>query len=441
MKRLMLAGCALFLMITAIAFSGNSRTSNTNGVQVEVENRNPWTHLRVNDDPGTFHFAVVSDRTGGHRARVFSQAVDQLNLVQPAFVVSVGDLIEGYTKDQAKLGKEWKEFQGYVHKLKMPFFYVPGNHDLANPTEVEEWKQRFGRRYYHFTYRDVLFLMVATDDEGEDQKSYGKISKEQADYFAGVLKDTPNVRWTIVCIHKPIWSMEKAEQTGWLDIEKNLAGRKYTVFAGHVHRYQKFVRNGMNYYQLATTGGGSKMRGLPYGEFDHFAWITMTREGPVIANLLLDGILPEDLQKPITEEEGVVVANRKPVQPTRAKVLLDGTPIPGATVTLELIEEKPEKKTKYTRTSDGMVEADGTVVFSTYTAGDGVPVGDYAATVSLRQPKFEPNGKVGPNMLPERYLDPIKSGLRVSVKTGENQFLFELTRQVTPEKEKESEKK
>jgi len=438
MKRLLIAGCAVLLMISALAFSGNRGAMNAGSVQVEVEARNPWTHLRVNDDPGMFHFAVVSDRTGGHRPRVFSQAVDQLNLVQPAFVVSVGDLIEGYTKDQAKLGREWKEFQGYVHKLKMPFFYVPGNHDLTNPTQVEEWRQRFGRRYYHFTYRDVLFLMVATDDEGEDQKTYGKISKEQADYFAAVLKDNPNVRWTIVCVHKPIWAMEKADQAGWLEIEKNLAGRNYTVFAGHVHRYQKFVRNGMNYYQLATTGGGSKMRGLQYGEFDHFTWVSMTKEGPVLANLLLDGILPENLQKPITEEEGVVVANRKPVQPAKAKVLLDGSPIPGAMVSLETLDEKQKK---YFRTSDGMVEADGTVVFSTYNAADGVPVGDYIATVALRQPKFEPSGKLGPSLLPERYLESQTSGLKVQIRTGENQFVLELTRTAPKAEEPPPEKK
>ena len=53
----------------------------------------------------------VSDRTGGHRARIFSQAVEQINLLQPAFVVSVGDLIEGYTKDTTKLADQWTEFQ------------------------------------------------------------------------------------------------------------------------------------------------------------------------------------------------------------------------------------------------------------------------------------------------------------------------------------------
>ena len=61
----------------------------------------------------------------------------------PSFVVSVGDLIEGYTKDPALLAEQWKEFQGYVHKLQMPFFYVAGNHDVANAVEAREWEARF----------------------------------------------------------------------------------------------------------------------------------------------------------------------------------------------------------------------------------------------------------------------------------------------------------
>ncbi len=64
------------------------------------------------------------------------------------------------------------------------------------------------------------------------------------------------------------------------------------MFAGHEHRYQRFIRRGMNYYQLATTGGGSSLRGLRRGEIDHFAWVTMKKDGPVVANVLLDGILP-----------------------------------------------------------------------------------------------------------------------------------------------------
>src|ERR1043165_4980983 len=110
MQRLILVAVVGSLFLGAMAMSGNQKTP-TGELVIDVEARNPWTHLRLNNDPGVFHFAVMSDRTGGHRPRIFSQAVDQLNLLQPAFVLSVGDLIEGYTKDTAKMADEWKELQ------------------------------------------------------------------------------------------------------------------------------------------------------------------------------------------------------------------------------------------------------------------------------------------------------------------------------------------
>ena len=75
----------------------------------------PWSHLEVNNDPGNFQFAIVTDRTGGHRAGVFMDAVNKLNLLQPEFVVSVGDMIEGYTRNEEKIYREWDEFNR-VHR-------------------------------------------------------------------------------------------------------------------------------------------------------------------------------------------------------------------------------------------------------------------------------------------------------------------------------------
>ena len=137
MKRLLVASLAGLLLLGAIAVSGTQKSARTD-LQIDVEARNPWTSLKLNNDADNFHFVVVSDRTGGHRPRIFSQAVEQINLLQPAFVISVGDLIDGYTKDTAKLATQWKELQTYTSKLQMPFFYVPGNHDLANPVESKE---------------------------------------------------------------------------------------------------------------------------------------------------------------------------------------------------------------------------------------------------------------------------------------------------------------
>lgn len=421
LKRTFLALVALTVVAGAIAFSGNRRNG-ASTLQIDVAERNPWTHLRLNDGYETFHFVVVSDRTGGHRARIFSEAVERINLMQPAFVISVGDLIEGYTKDSAKVADEWKEFQSYTHKLTMPFFYVPGNHDLSNAMQVDQWKDRFGRRYYHFLYKDVLFLAVNSDDPYEDKEG-GKVSKEQVDYFAKVLAENPGVRWIIVCLHKPLWTHRDLETNGWLDMERVLAGRNYTVFAGHIHKYQKFVRQGMNYYQLATTGGASKVRGLRYGEFDHITWVTMGKHGPVLANVMLDGIYPEDLKRAVSDEEGHPVYNRKPVQTVRGKVLLEGAPAAGAYLIFHAVSADGKA---FTRTSDAFAEGDGSFVMSTYKAFDGVPAGQYAVTAVLREPFFEPSGKLGPNRLPTRYADPKTSDLRVEVKTGVNEFTLNM---------------
>jgi serine/threonine-protein phosphatase CPPED1 len=423
-KRIVLVSLTLSLLVGAIALSGGRKLA-VGDVEVAVETRNPWTHLRINAEPETFHFAVVSDRTGGHRARIFSQAVEQLNLLQPAFVVSVGDLIEGYTKDPVKMAGEWKEFQSYVDKLQMPFFYVPGNHDVSNLAQTQDWKERFGRRYYHFLYRDVLFLALNSDDPAEEKKGPA-LSKEQIEYFAQVLKANPSPRWTVVLVHKPMWAFPTAAKNGWPELEQALAGRPYTVFAGHVHRYQKFVRQGQNYYQLATTGGGSKMRGLRYGEFDHLAWVTMKKEGPVLANLLLDGIYTENMRRPITEEQGVPIKNRKPLFAVRGKVSLDGAPIADALVALYSVNPKGAKK--LTRVCDALTEPDGTFVMSTYEASDGAPAGTYVVTVKHSAPPDDEKARPNVNPLPERYTTASTSPLRVEVVEGPNELNLQLSR-------------
>src|SRR5262245_939162 len=121
MKRLLLAFLSGGLLIAAVCYSGtatNQGGSASGPLQVEVANRNPWQNLRLTKGTEQIHFAIVSDRTGGHRAGIFSKAVTQLNLMQPEFVVSVGDLIEGGSTPE-KTHEQWKEFQTYVNQLQM----------------------------------------------------------------------------------------------------------------------------------------------------------------------------------------------------------------------------------------------------------------------------------------------------------------------------------
>jgi hypothetical protein len=297
MKRL-LCGLAAVVVLTAVAVYSRPDSPSPDHLIVKVEHHNPWTNLRVNHDASDFRFALVSDRNGGARHGVFERAVEHLNLLQPEFVVSVGDLIAGYTNDHEKIAEEWKKFDAIVHKLKMPFFYVPGNHDLSNKTMGEKWQGHLGRKHYHFLYKDVLFLALDTEDPPENAHHAGHFSHGQIESVHEVLEHNRHVRWTFVFMHRPVWAHPAAdvEKSGWLKIEKALEHRPYTVFAGHEHRYRRFERHGRKYYILATTGGASKLRGIPHGEFDHLVWITMKKDGPVLANISIDGVFREDIK-------------------------------------------------------------------------------------------------------------------------------------------------
>ena len=87
----------------------------------------PWTSLAIDDDTDDFDFVIVTDRTGGHREHVFRDAMPKLNLLRPAFVMSVGDLIEGYTEDRDELKAQWDEFEGFIDQLGMPWSMKPSN--------------------------------------------------------------------------------------------------------------------------------------------------------------------------------------------------------------------------------------------------------------------------------------------------------------------------
>ena len=411
MKRVLIASVVFIAVGAAVVLSGGRG----GGLLTffPKEERNPVTHLRWNDSADEFRFAVVSDRTGGHRAEIFSQAIEKLNLMQPEFVLSVGDLIEGGKKSDDKLNAEWREFDSFVNKLTMPFFYVPGNHDVAAKEADKIWEVKLGRRYYHFVYRNVLFLVLNSNDPPGTQA----IGKDQIAFVRKTLAANAGVRWTIVALHHPLWNASDGAKNGFGEVEKLLKGRNYTVFCGHVHRFEKSFRQGMSYYQLSTTGGSSRMRGVEYGEFDQLAWVTMKNDGPLIAHLVLDSIHNESLSKVKTTEPGVSTANRKPTHPVQGFAYFEGAPMAGAVVTF--VGDKGKAATGVNAV--GVVEADGTFRLSTYKAFDGAPANNYKITVTWRE-----FGKTGPSLLPARYATAEKSGLSATIAAGDNKVVLEL---------------
>ncbi len=292
----------------------------------------PWTNESFRSDPGGLRFAVISDRCGGERKGVFPAAIEKVNLLQPEFVLCVGDLIEGYTEDPAKLDAQHAELDAMLAKVDAPFFFLPGNHDVTNAAMVAQWERRRGRRHYSFVYKDVLFVILDSQDgpRGKNGATSPGLSEAQVAWATDAIARHPDVRWTFVLMHQPLWVYEegglasarkkamKPIATGFPQIESALADRDYTVLAGHYHQYIHGTRHGRNYIILASTGGSSQVRGVAEGEFDHILWVALGPAGaPRLANLLLDGILPEDVhtEAGLRFSQGLAFEGDKTVRP------------------------------------------------------------------------------------------------------------------------------
>ena len=292
----------------------------------------PWTKNRFDDGNDKFSFAVFSDLTGGERAGVFDVAIEQLRLLRPELIMNVGDLIDGGDVTRAQLEAQWDVFDRRAGRARAPVFHTGGNHDLTSLDEWDVWEQRYGQRYYWFIYKNVLFLVLDTEDNPPDfqdrlneirlqaiavqeaegweafhateygqleERRSGRIGTAQAAYFRKVIGEHPEVRWTFLFMHKPAW--ERAEEENFSGIEAALGGRPYTVFYGHAHSYLHTLRHGRDYIRLGTTGG-SHAPGNPMA-IDQVSMITVSATGVDIANLRMSGIFDKTGRLPLNGDE------------------------------------------------------------------------------------------------------------------------------------------
>ena len=239
-----------------------------------------------------FTFSILGDRTGGGLENwpIFDQAVDEINLLRPDFVIMVGDLIQGYTTDARQLNMEWNEFLEHAARLDVPLLLLPGNHDISNPIMHEKWRGRLGRTYYSFVYRDCLFLLLNTHEhfEGAD----ASMGPEQCAWAVETLEKAAEMRHVFVFLHVPLWYGTNPE---WKMIEEALGDRDYTVIAGHLHQLSHETRRDRTYLVHGPTGGGvTEQELLEMGRFHHYAMVTVEGDDVFLAAVQPGGIWPPE---------------------------------------------------------------------------------------------------------------------------------------------------
>ena len=286
----------------------------------------PWTTApRAAEHP--LAFTLVGDNTAYARPGVFDQAMTQVSWLRPDFVLSVGDLIEGYSDDRAVIEQQWSDVERSIAKLNCPFVSCVGNHDINNPVTIDAWQARRGPTYYSFVYKNALFIILNTEDPPiaidaatvaayysmvaimnadpdramREMDSFVRtpelshaigltnpvhISDKQVSWVRETLARNPRPQWTFVVMHKPAW---KSHDPQWAKIQEMLAGRPHTVIGGHTHYFTHEVIDGRDYINMATCGGIRARPGV--GNIDHVINVTLTPAGPIYANMRLTGLM------------------------------------------------------------------------------------------------------------------------------------------------------
>jgi len=227
----------------------------------------------VNEPPrDNFRFVVLGDRTNTPNQKAFEMVLKDIERMRPDFVVTVGDLIEGY-KDSAGTVRDWDQTLPSLKLISCPVYLAPGNHDITTPDVRSIFIKKTGRNpYYSFDHQNSHFIIMDNSLAG----SADKLDEAQLKWLEKDLKALKNRAGIYVLMHKPFWA--DGVGAGKPDKLHDLF-KKYkvtAVFTGHWHQYASEVYDGIRYVVMGSSGseiGPSENHSLAV--FYQYLWVTV----------------------------------------------------------------------------------------------------------------------------------------------------------------------
>ena len=212
------------------------------------------SHIAAHVPPqqAEFSFALIGDRTGETVPGVYEQVWQDVEAEHPAFVVTVGDTIQGF--EDASLNAQWNDAMHLLQPFrKQPIYFVSGNHDVWSPPSAEAYV-RYTKRplHYSFDYEQAHFTIL----EDHSEVATAPLAASELDFLEHDLTTHAGQRLKFVFSHRPSWlvaAVLKSQDSVYQKLAKQY-GVQFFI-AGHIHQMLRFNIAGVTYLSLPSAGG------------------------------------------------------------------------------------------------------------------------------------------------------------------------------------------
>jgi UDP-2,3-diacylglucosamine pyrophosphatase LpxH len=199
--------------------------------------------------PDTFHFVILGDRTGEAQPGVYERIWRETAAENPAFVLTVGDTIEGLNDAAAPI--EWRKVEQILLPYRrFPLYLTPGNHDIWSQSSESLFRKFAGHPpHYSFDFQQAHFTIL--DNSRSDQFSPDEMQFLEKDLEAHAAQPVK-----FVVSHRPSWLIDAAFVNSRFPLHQ--LAKKYGVqyvLAGHIHQMIHIDLEEVSYISLPSAGG------------------------------------------------------------------------------------------------------------------------------------------------------------------------------------------
>ncbi len=221
--------------------------------------------------PSNYYFVQLTDTQPylpDHWTKL-ADLIDQLNIIQPEYVVLTGNVVEFGTET------EWRSILPYFDKLQVPVYFTPGNQDIfwvdccSRNVYLDRWKKYVGPLEYSFDFGGVHHTMLNISGY-EDIKPevtqclgtvaitvtacpYSNLDSSQSSWLAQDLQSAGG-KLKLVFAHQ--LEDDPADHHPNLEETMQTYGAKAFIY-GHFHQDGYQLKNGIHWVMTTTAQNGN----------------------------------------------------------------------------------------------------------------------------------------------------------------------------------------